>query len=502
MHIDLDQTAPHSFSSTVCIVGAGIAGLILATRLAAAGIHVHLLEAGGLKLETRSQVLFATEHSATVHLGATEGRFRTFGGSSTRWGAQLLPFTPDVFDKWPISEADLAPYYPEIESLFAVDQLPFDATLLPALKHQQVPFSNDITLRFSKWAPFSKRNLAQTLGQTALAHPNITVFTHANVAELLGSNDRIEAVRVLNYSRAEFHFTAKHFILAAGTVESCRLLLSSPAVPNPCDQIGRNFHDHLSFHAAQFTSPTREAILHRLGPFFTSGTLHTCKFEASPSARERENLLNVMAHLVIVEPEDSGAAALRNLLRLLQSGNVAQAFTQNLAALLREIPDVLRLAVYARFRHRRAVSKRAQLYLNIDVEQSANTSNCIRISANKDALGLPIAVIDWRIHPPEQHTAVRFAALIRRELEALELAPTVWDESMPPPLVDTYHAMGGLLMGTDPTTSVVTPDLSHHQLENLYIASCATFPTGSSSNPTFTLIALAMRLADHLVSGA
>ena len=502
MHIDLDHTAPQSSSSTVCIVGAGIAGLILATRLAAAGIHVHLLEAGGLELEPRSQALFATEQPATPHLGVTEGRFRTFGGSSTRWGAQLLPFTPDIFNDWPISEADLTPYYPEIQSLFAVDPLPFDATLLAALNHPPVPFSEDITLRFSKWAPFSKRNLAKTLGPTALTHPNITVFTHANVAELLGSNGGIEIARVLNYARDEFLFTANHFILAAGTVESSRLLLSSPSVPNPHDQLGRNFHDHLSFHAAQFTSLAREAILERLGPFFIAGTLHTCKLEASSTARAREDLLNVMAHLVVVEHEDSGPAALRNLLRSLQSGNPWQAFTQNLATLLRGIPDILRLAIYARFKHRRAISERAQLYLNIDVEQSANPDNRIRLSQNRDALGLPIALIDWRINPNEQRTALRFAALIRRELEALNLAPTIWNEATAPPLVDTYHAMGGLLMGTDLTTSVVTPNLRHHQLENLHIASCATFPTGSSSNPTFTLMALAMRLADHLASEA
>lgn len=65
-------------------------------------------------------------------------------------------------------------------------------------------------------------------------------------------------------------------------------------------------------------------------------------------------------------------------------------------------------------------------------------------------------------------------------------------------MIDTYHPMGGLRMGVDPATSVVDIDLKVHGLANLHVASCAVFPAGGSSNPTFTMMALTMRLADHL----
>ncbi len=65
-------------------------------------------------------------------------------------------------------------------------------------------------------------------------------------------------------------------------------------------------------------------------------------------------------------------------------------------------------------------------------------------------------------------------------------------------MADTYHMMGGLRMGVDPASSVVDPNLKVHGLSNLHIASCAVFPAGGSSNPTFTLIALTLRLADQL----
>ena len=98
MHVDLDACASgRRFSAQVCVVGGGIAGLLLATRLAAHGVDVLLLEAGGLEQEERSQNLYDAEMGVDTHKGTTEGRFRTFGGSSTRWGGQLLPYTEDIY---------------------------------------------------------------------------------------------------------------------------------------------------------------------------------------------------------------------------------------------------------------------------------------------------------------------------------------------------------------------------------------------------------------------
>ena len=103
-----------------------------------------------------------------------------------------------------------------------------------------LPPSEDIFIRFSKWAPFKKRNLAKTVGVEAIAHPGVTVFTHANAAFLMaiaGNRNRISSILVRNYDRQDFSFTADHFVVCAGTVESSRLLLCSPDVPNPHDQI-------------------------------------------------------------------------------------------------------------------------------------------------------------------------------------------------------------------------------------------------------------------------
>ena len=510
MHVDLD-TAPAgaAYRSTYCIVGAGISGLLLARKLAAGGATVHLLEAGGLEPEERSQSLYAAEMPRETHTGTTEGRFRTLGGSSTRWGGQLLPYTPDIFTPppgsaapaWRITERDLERFYPEIEQLMHTGTLPFDDRMLAARGQVRPDFSAGLRVRFSKWAPFRRRNLAHTVAPECLAHPQITLFTHANVAELHGAAGRIEQARVLNYAGQEFGFAADTFIVAAGVVESARLLLSSSAVPNPHDQLGRYFHDHVSFHAATVPAAARAKVFEKLGPFFIGGVLHTPKLEATPELQAEHGLLAAMAHIVIEEPEDGGMAAVRQLLTAVQRRTrVTPAI---LLAVLRGAGDVLRLAWSTKVRKRRAVSRRAQVWFNIDMEQPPRAGQRIRLSGTRDALGLPKAAVEWSIGEQEGATALRFARVMEVEWARAGFGPLAWSADVlagrTPRLADTYHAMGGLRMGTDPRTSVVDANLRVHGMENLYIASCAVYPTGGSSNPTFTLMALTLRLAEHLL---
>lgn len=94
--IDLQGLPPdQAFQAAVVIIGAGVAGLVLTNALRGSGFSVDVLEAGGASLQP--QALFEAEMAGMPHVGTTEGRFRVCGGSSIRWGGQLLPLAANDF---------------------------------------------------------------------------------------------------------------------------------------------------------------------------------------------------------------------------------------------------------------------------------------------------------------------------------------------------------------------------------------------------------------------
>ncbi len=510
--------------SAICIAGAGVAGLVLATAVADAGLDVVLLEAGGRHGEDRSQEIYDADMAGTKHAGTTVGRFRVFGGSSTRWGGQLLPYTADVFSpdrellstEWPVSPSELEPFYRRIEDILGADHLPFSTDLYKALG-MPVPAgfaeNPDLSVRVSKWAPFPRRNLARTLGKKAIESTRIRVFLHANLTECLLAPDgsRVEAFLVRNYRGDRFRFEAQHYVMSTGTIETSRLLLASRSVcvqgvGNDHGRVGFGFHDHVTAPVAELNGSARNKLLSWLGPFFSRGTTHTARLEASASLRRRCDLLAVNAHITIEEPEGSAEFAARDLLRSMQRCDLRSAIRNNYRRLPAAALGMGRLVYNAGLRRRRAISPNALVELRIACEQRPCSQNRIRLAERaRDSLGVLKAIVDWRVSAEEIRTLRCYALWLRAELDRLQAGAIDWNADVIqtaagrfPPIRDTNHPMGGTVMGLHPATSVVDSNLKVHGISNIHIASCSTYPSGGSSNPTFTLIALTLRLAERL----
>jgi choline dehydrogenase-like flavoprotein len=549
MEIDLEhhQARAETFRAQICIIGAGIAGLTLAHRLNQQGIDVALLEAGGA-VESSTAATNATDPdlfaqaqlSGRPHLGTREGRVRVFGGLSLRWGGQLLPLPNTPEPAWPIAPQELAPQYHAAEQLLGVDDLPYDFPAFFDVSHTTRPpllaQFPELAVTFSKWTPFGRRNLAVTLGRDILAKPRVSVYLHAQVTELLLAPARthLAAVLVGTRSGATFRFEADRYILAAGTVETSRLLLASRSIApegvgNAYRRVGRNFHDHLTLPAATLAGPARATFLREFRPWIfprgarnlgADATLHSAKLEASPELRERLDLNPVLAHLTIDEPEGSGLSAMREFLLARQRGDLLSGLATHAAHIPSAAFQALRLASAATLHHRRFVSARAIVTLRLNAAQDTPSLSRVTLSDKLDPFGLPQPVVDWRITPRESATLRTFAAHLRARLAVLSRAAPPHDVLSPegfqwlpelftpsenhnpplPHLEDARHAMGGACMGDDPHTSVVDADLTVHGVANLFIASAATFPTGSPPLPTLPLMALSLRLADQLAA--
>jgi hypothetical protein len=299
---------------------------------------VDVLEAGGASLEPESQALYAAEMAATPHLGTTEGRFRVYGGSSTRWGGQLLPLAAHDFalrphvphSGWPLDPAELSPYLRQCEQLLGVNHAPYESELLEHLPRPRPELTDaDLQPRFYKWAPFSSRIVARILSRRCQQDPATLILFHASVVaiDLHGDGRHVQSVQVCTLQKVAFRILAPQVVIAAGTIESTRLLLASRSVHsggigNHSDHLGRWFHDHLSVKAAVLQPSLRLELLQSLAPWYFGATRHTLKIESTAAWQARQGCLNLIDYLLLFEAtEPSGFAWLRQQLQTRHSGS-------------------------------------------------------------------------------------------------------------------------------------------------------------------------------------
>jgi choline dehydrogenase-like flavoprotein len=144
-------------------------------------------------------------------------------------------------------------------------------------------------------------------------------------------------------------------------------------------------------------------------------------------------------------------------------------------------------------------------------EQAPNPDSRVLLSTELDALGNRRADLDWQMTAIDKHTGLVMAQAIDAEFRRLgwgSAIPNAWLSEPGPrweidptvgnhPLAN-YHQLGGTRMSSDAKAGVVDADCRVHGYDNLYIAGGSTFPTSGWANPTLTIAALALRLADHL----
>lgn len=510
----------------ICVVGAGIAGLLLGTRLARAGRRAIVLESGGLRPDAAHDALNAVEDVAGFYSGAQAGRTRALGGTSSLWGGRMLPLTADDMaarpelglPAWPIAPADLAPYGTEIERLFGVDDLTFGGGFLgEAGRPDAFPRADpDFLPRWPKWPDFRRCNLAILLRSELERADGAEIWTDATVRDVVLDREtgRLAAVEAASLSGRRLTVLADRFVLCAGTIETTRLLLWLDARSDGrafagTAALGRYFQDHLSTPLGRLR-PSDPASASRLfGYHFVRATRRNLHLETTAAAQEADGVAAAFAQVAIEPAASSPLNVVKNFLRGLQRRELDLP-AREVLGLVGEIPNLTRMAAWRYLRGRLYLPADTALLLSGVVEQLPSATNRVTLSGRRDATGMPVARLDWRIGEGDVRCFRKLAERVDgywRRAGFDRVCPIAWRDGGKPgeaiaaePGMDISHPSGSFRMGTDPAGSVVDPDLRCHAVPNVTAVSAGVFPRAGSANPTYTIMQLALRAADRIAA--
>ena len=511
-----------SFEADVCIIGAGAAGIAIAREFLGTRHKILLLESGGFGPEPDSQKLYDSEITGLPHTGIHEGRARIFGGTTTLWGGQALRFDDFDFQErswvpysgWPISRAELDPYYDRAERVLHLGPRISYPDLCSSYGIAPPPFDPDkLYMDCSRWSP--KPNFGTAYRQELKNASNVSVLLHANVTSVVtnGAAAAVESVEFSTLDGKKGSARARYCIICCGGIETARLLLASNRVEphgvgNRNDLVGRCFQEHIHLNYGKLMTGNRAHLQDLFESFFVKGLKHAPLVTLTQRLQVEEKLLSVHGNLAFEPAPDSGIAAMKKLFRAVigrSVSNVAE-LRQLIVRSLANPGDLLRLAYRLRVQKRAGTPRQGPIYLGAQCEMAPNPESRVLLSEARDPLGMPRVRLDWRLGELERRTLSEFIKQLASEFARLGLGtfdleqaailedPAAWIERAH----DSAHHMGTTRMHETPQLGVVDPQCQVYGIANLYIGSSAVFPTSARSNPTLTILALSLRIADRL----
>lgn len=529
----------------ICVVGTGPVGISLALDLARSGRSVLLLESGDLRATQRAQRLSDADIVDTrVHVPMDVAVHRGLGGASNLWGGRCVPLEPIDFEPraaiphsgWPISMSDLADFLPQACSYIDCGA--------PVFENRPADFPRaDLDFRFERIERWSKQPRFDVMYARVLReNPLIDLRMCATVTGMTFQTDgRVATLRLRGPGDSAASVKARAFVLAAGGLENTRLLLAAREHDDgrfggEDGPLGRYYMGHLYGIVAEMVldSPKIDAAIDYFpGP---DGYYIRRRFTPSAELQRRMGLSNVSFwpdYPLIRDPAHrNGIMSLAYLalsVPLLGRMMIAESIRQNYVGeivhrgphimnVLRDLPRTS--AFLPSFLYHRYIAShprpgffrrdpRRRYAVRFHAEHVPSATSRVRLSNRRDAHGVPRLSIDMRYSNDDVAPLIRSHECFADWLSRNGIGKMSW--LVPPEeraslilsqCYDGHHQIGTTRMGESPRTGVVDKNCRVFGSANLFVAGSSVFPTSGEANPTLSAVALALRLAQHLVGEA
>jgi choline dehydrogenase-like flavoprotein len=533
-------------SCDICLVGAGAAGIALAKELCGSGKDVVLLESGGTRAASDTQDLYKGEVDNPGQHGRLDlYRQRRFGGTTAVWGGRCAPLDDIDFEPrsyvphsgWPITRKHLDPYYARAHDYCdlgayiyeAKDALPHASELIPGFKSSEV--STDRLWRFSLPTDFSK-----AFGDLLSDAANVRVYLHATCLRIRARQNggAVDYLEIATTNTKRVTVRARQYVLCAGGLETTRLLLVSndvydKGIGNGHDLLGRYYLSHITGDLGEIRfTPTQGRVAWDYEKTIDSVY---CKrsmsiTEATQRLKQLPNFRATLNHPPVADPRHkNGILSAMYLIKRYVACRISPEYSRALsevAPLQHVVGHIKNLvndsANLARFSQmwirERLLSKRklpsvmfeshSNTYtLHFDAEQFPDPDSRVTLSDTPDVFGIKRLRVHWKFNDSDVTNAIRSCQLITTSLTRCGAGLVLFDPELMADHIKSSctvgsHHIGTTRMASYPSGGVVDENCRIHGVDNLYVASSSVFPTSGVANPTLTIVALAIRLADHL----
>jgi choline dehydrogenase-like flavoprotein len=509
----------------LCIVGAGAAGIALARELAGKRLRVAVLESGYFKPDGSSRDLQAAHNVGRRYHALRFSRPRCFGGATNVWGGHCVPMRAINFEKrpgipfsgWPFSLDELIPYYRRAHEMLNLGEFDYDARRASdCLGLPLFPFDpsrvETVLSRYTGVSRFEAPSLGEQYRNEFDRASNVDVYLGANVVAINQhpGSDTIEDVSVVSVTGRRFCVRARSFVLATGGIENARLLLLSNSVQsrglgNQHDLVGRFFMEHIWYPSGTLIpAPGQPSYSSFYGANQLCCGIPVRGHLSLPQRVIREHEVPDFRAEIIVNsppPFEWLLAVFHRIRERLKDCDLLDSAAITGLKLLRRFGRAARILDQAPSDSRTVVYRLANY-----VEQVPNPDSRVYLSHKLDRFGLRRVALDWRLSPLDRRGIEVAQRLLAAEVERTRLGRLRIELPDTEPEIlhganGGGHHMGTTRMNIDPRLGVVDANCRVHGLQNLYVAGSSVFPTGGFANPTLTIVALAIRLADHLQKG-
>lgn len=520
----------------VCVIGAGPAGISIATELAGTGISVAVLESGGLDTDATDLGQPAATSRFADHRGIWTTR--QFGGNGNMWHVnagvgpnhlRLLPLHEADLEKrdwvadsgWPIPYADLAPYYERAQAWFALEPRGYAPDAWEGPNAPRLPLEGT-GLRTGMFHFAYKNVILDTYRQALDKAENVTVYTNATVARLDTdeSGERVTGATAVSAPGRSVRFGADMFILAQGGLATPQLLLSSTNAAHPTgignanDLVGRYFMDHPLLFGGLLIPKSRD-LIDRMGLYDlrrVDGMSAMGHLQFTDALLRTERCANISAILFprrsMSARREAGFQASRRLRAALQKRGpwaTKDLFTTMLGVdgfgqqlYDRLVSPISHLGVGGWSQKTKPSERFDHFEVLHQAEQTPHRDNRVKLAEERDALGNRRIEIHCTWRDEDRELVYRAQDVMAREIAKSGIGEFRIQRPFEMKTSSTTHFLGATRMSADPRDGVVDTNGRVHGVPNLMIAGSAVFPTGGYANPTLSLVAMAIRAADRV----